>query len=258
MHYTVYLDESGTHAGAQSLVVAGYVAPTDDWITFETEWQACLAEYGIESFHMADFANKAYPFAYLEEDARENCLERLTSLIFKYAWGGYGVFVPLDIYRQAVSPSASRIFGGPYGLAAMRCFFEIADSLSSVDPAAEISCVMDRGVKGRGQILKAYALIRQQSEWRMQSLSFEDDRRFSPLQASDILAYELYREYTRQVLSKGFMRHNLERLCRRPIIGGLMSQSEMASWSKIASVASIWNPNLTPKRARQLRKMFGS
>jgi hypothetical protein len=94
----------------------------------------------------------------------------------------------------------------------MRCFFEVADSLEEVDPAAAVAYVMDGGVKGKGQLVKAYELNRRQSEWRILSLRFEDDRLFVPLQAADILAYELYREYTRQIDSKWPMRPHLKSL----------------------------------------------
>jgi uncharacterized protein DUF3800 len=257
MNYTVYLDESGTHAGSKAVVVAGYMAVADAWIEFEPEWRSCLDEYGIGSFHMTDFANRTAPFNGWSEEARTNCYERLTSIISKYAWGGYCIVIPMDRYKRAVTPGARRILGGPYGLAAMRCFFEVADSLGEVDPAAVVAYVMDGGVKGRGQLLKAYDLNKSQSEWRILSLRFEDHRRFAPLQAADILAYEIYREYTRQVIGKGTMRFELRLLSGRPLIGGVMSEEEIASWSRVAETTSIWNPHMTPKRARELRRLFG-
>lgn len=159
----------------------------------------------------------------------------------------------MNAYKQSVTPGAHRILGGAYGLAAMRCFFNVADSLSDIDPAARVAYIMDSGVKGRGQLAKAYDLNKRQSDWRILSLTFRDEKDFVPLQAADILAYETYREYTRQATGTQPMRHSLKLLSGRPLIGGVMSEEEIASWSKIAEIASIINPHLTPKRARELR-----
>jgi hypothetical protein len=52
-------------------------------------------------------------------------------------------------YRKAITSAAARMLGGPYGLASMRCFFEISDAVAEVDSSAEIDCVMEDGSRGR-------------------------------------------------------------------------------------------------------------
>lgn len=39
-----YFDESGIHAQAPVIVVAGYVAPEQDWRRFEIKWKKILKE----------------------------------------------------------------------------------------------------------------------------------------------------------------------------------------------------------------------
>src|SRR5207253_10138915 len=91
----------------------------------------------------------------------------------------------------------------PYGLAMTRCFFEVADTLKEVDPARQISYALEDGAHGKGQVLKVFELNKGKPELAMLALTFENRDRFVPLQAADILAYELYRDLTRQLTGMG-------------------------------------------------------
>ncbi|MGA2516754.1 MAG: hypothetical protein ABSG44_09400 [Thermodesulfobacteriota bacterium] len=46
-----YLDESGTHQGANVLCVGGYVGERDEWLSFVGEWQVRLNDARISCFH---------------------------------------------------------------------------------------------------------------------------------------------------------------------------------------------------------------
>jgi hypothetical protein len=259
MIYTVYLDESGTHQGAKSLIVAGYLALEEEWTAFELEWRAALSDYQVAAFHATDFANQVAPFDGWSSKKRLEFFESLTSIIARHAWAGYAVFIPIDRYTKAVSERAAKMLGGPYGLAALRLFFDVADTLRAVDPMAEIAYVLEDGARGKGQILKVYELKQQYDNLRIRSLRFGTKDHFVPLQAADVLAYELYREHTRQIDGNVWPSRwsYLRPLGRLPCIGGVISEAETASWSRIAEAAEIHNPDLSPKVARQLNRRYG-
>jgi hypothetical protein len=47
--FTAYFDASGSAAGTSVLFVSGFVASTDKWLRFETEWAALLDEFNIKA-----------------------------------------------------------------------------------------------------------------------------------------------------------------------------------------------------------------
>jgi hypothetical protein len=49
-----YLDESGTHAGANLLCVAGYVGNRKEWFAFEEKWQKEIDRAKLSCFHAKD------------------------------------------------------------------------------------------------------------------------------------------------------------------------------------------------------------
>jgi hypothetical protein len=257
MIFAAYLDESGTHKESATLIVAGYIALADEWIAFEVEWGAILAEYKLGAFHATDFASGAPPFDQLSSTEREECFDKLTVAINRHAWGGFAIAIPMDAYARMVSPAADKWLGGPYGMAMTRCFLEVADALSVVDPSREIIYVLEDGARGKGQVLKVYELNKGKPDLGILSLGFWDKRRFVPLQAADMLANELYREIARQRSKSGTVRPQLESLFAIPIIGGQMGEEDIAFWAKAGEAGAAANPHMTTKRARQLHRWFG-
>jgi hypothetical protein len=107
---------------------------------------------------------------------------------------------PLPNEEPDTRPGAiRRNSGGPYCLAAMMLFSHVGELIRGLalsgDP--QIGYVMESGAEGRGQTMKLwsdnYADERQRRDLRMLSLTFEDKRRVLPLQAADLLAYELFK-----------------------------------------------------------------
>ncbi len=58
--YKVYYDASGSQADLESkvLTVAGLLSTETKWLQFETEWEGLLADFGYETFSMADYVQE--------------------------------------------------------------------------------------------------------------------------------------------------------------------------------------------------------
>ena len=101
-----------------------------------------------------------------------------------------------------MSDRAKRICGGTYGLAATACFMEMGRAIHEIDVDAWIAYVFEAGDIGFGQVHKVFHLNVndpvQKERNRLLSLRFEPKQDFLPLQAADILAYEIYRDASRQ------------------------------------------------------------
>lgn len=193
-----YYDESGEYDAAGNLVnmtVGGCFSSLDKWREFEPQWKEALAREGLTAFHMTDFEAWRPPFdlkladGSRDDEKHKRLLVSLLEIMLRYTEGlyGFGALVPPindrgrahnllleDCIVGAISHAINEVwdrYGQPVNLvfAKQRHF-----------PESQIKKVIglyDYG-EGSGRI-------------RTQSIADVDD--VPPLQAADILAYEMAR-----------------------------------------------------------------
>ena len=201
--YHIYLDESGTHDASEAVIVAGFVANASEWEVFSEQWSDALAKWEIKFFHMTDFENRQQQFSSWDEPLRRERLNHLLGLIRAHTQGSIGYGIPKSSFDRILSKPAKLLCGDAYGLAAIGCFFNAAKAAQIPKVDGWIRYVMESRGKGNGAVLKLYKYGSEEEKWlentRIVGLSFEDKRLYPPLQAADILAYELYKHLPRQL-----------------------------------------------------------
>lgn len=200
--YTAYFDESGTHPGSEYVVVAGFVANEPAWLEFSAEWQVALDSYDLEFFHMSDFENRQGPYRFWCEDERKERLNQLLDIIHKHVFQSIGCIVLKKSFDSIMSPQARIICGDAYGLASLACFRNLGDTAKNPKIDGVMDYIMERGAMGSTALLHIWREGAKDPKWmennRIHSLDFRDKRAFLPLQAADILAYELYKHASRR------------------------------------------------------------
>jgi hypothetical protein len=127
-------------------------------------------------------------------------------------------------------------------------------------PVAEVAYVVESGTLGHGAVERVF-------DWALRndpggqntgaiSLSFQPKQRFVPLQAADVLAYELWREVPRQLaLTNSVQRkRNLDFLAEPPHLWGYFTDVEIDKWAK---VMSTWPQPTQPARRSHHRSKRG-
>lgn len=191
-----YFDESGTHASSKVIVVAGFVSDVPGWDRFSVEWAGLMKEFGLEYFHMNKFANGAPPYKTWSEELRQERINRLLETIGKYEMSSVGYAIVKSQYESVLSPLAHEVYKTPYVLAAMACFHTLATTAIGVDTWMDYT--LEDGAYGKGALLDMYdskddSGRLNMNNLRISDLAFRDKRYNPPLQAADILAYELYK-----------------------------------------------------------------
>ena len=243
MIVTAYFDESGTHRGSKAVSVAGFVADADAWVEFSAQWQIALNDYSLShhGFHMTDFANCVKPYNTWTEKQRRERLARLLNIIQSNVLGSVGTVIPLKYFNDIFTPRTKAICGGAYGLAAVANFMALGEILRHEQIDSWVNYVFESGAKGSGQILKVFnsnvRYLEMKERYRLLSLRFEDKRALLPLQAADIIAYELYKEMPRQLKKHGReVRYPLSALSTIPRSWGWLEDKELRKWSEILSI----------------------
>ncbi len=192
---TAYFYESGTQAGSPAVVVAGYLAPNDQSRRFETEWQDILADAGIQLFHMSQYESRHGPYKDWDDPKRKRVLERLIVATRNWTVIPVGAAVALVEFHNAFSTSPEL---SPYAFCMLQCFARIgewADTYKLSEPIAyvvESGAGFNRDLDMLKQTLSGTEA--RKARYRFEALTVADKKNVTPLQAADMLAYEMYKE----------------------------------------------------------------
>jgi hypothetical protein len=198
---TAYFDESGTHNDSPAVAVAGYISTVDQWQRFEAEWQAILDDAGISFFHMTDHQNRQGPYKDWDDFKYKRILERLILTIRLRTWIAVGATVSRVDYYEVFSPSPPFNL---YTFCALQCLSQVSQWANEFKRHEPIEYVLEDGAGYtqelhvlRNEISKSEA---RRKRFRFHSLSTADKRTMVPLQAADVLAYEIYRDMKNRIL----------------------------------------------------------
>lgn len=215
--YNGYFDDSGTHDDSPVVVAAGLIFRTDAVQDFSREWDEAIKSWKISTFHMTDFESRHGLFKHWTDEERRDRLNRLLGLIEIYAEQSIGFVIPKRSFDELFSKEAKSLCGDAFGFAALACFEKAAQIAADPRLDAWVDYTIERGSKGyqaleliwrEGSKIPAWSQVT-----RITSLSTHPKAKFPPLQAADIVAYELYKQGLRQfgAESRG-VRYPLRRL----------------------------------------------
>lgn len=203
--YEVYFDDSGTDDKSPVAIAACYVATKDQWDHFTRNWNEIKKLEGFEYFHMTDFMCDqragVKPYCEWDEDKRKRVYRKLSTLITIRARMGFALTVGKKDYDELI-PEEMRKYGGRshYVWAARILMGDIARWRAKWGIKRPMQYVFSETPKGkgtRGEILdlmdelKDNPLATEEYGLVKDGLGFQDMRVFPPLQAADILAWNM-------------------------------------------------------------------
>ncbi len=200
---SAYLDETGHSKDQRQRFngMAGLIAPMNAWEKLEPKWLKTLKDFGLSCFHMKDFANRKRDYKEWHELKRRNLYSRLLNHISAIHPFPVGSILSMEDYAS-LTPREKEMFGDPYHLNFMStlCYIGIVGD-AILKPNKKVATVFSDQVEFRHEALRNYELMCRidKIKRRVDSPVFRDMRELVPLQAADIIAYELYKEFERQL-----------------------------------------------------------
>ena len=195
-----YFDDSGTHKGSKSVVLAGFMASEDEWTAFEHAWQAILNREGLKSFHAADFESGYGACKDWPRVRREAVRADLRFVLAKTNLIGIGATVRADDWSASASPVVIERYHSPIYLAFEHCIQQTLhwakratdQQTKTVQRVSFFFDSFNREAARCLDIAKNYEEGWIHSDW-FEGFSFGQVERTLPLQAADMLAHETYR-----------------------------------------------------------------
>ncbi len=207
---TGYFDASGAEETVSDtvIVVAGYLAEAEQWCNFSDAWLTALKEGNVPIgstlpvFHTTDFHARRKGFADRTIWTGEKCdplYEKLIDIINSHTLYPVGIAVSLVDCRKllAQNPALVLAFQKVGSFASALVFWHCAQWAERNHYNDFITYIFDRGDKFRTEITNAHQTACKSEEmnksWRIKrdELKFENKEIYNPIQAADVLAWEL-------------------------------------------------------------------
>jgi Protein of unknown function (DUF3800) len=214
-----YFDETGHSSDVRQSFngMAGFLAQSSQWDRLEHKWKATLKLFQIPFFHMKDFAHSTGHFKGWNEAKRQRLLRKLLTHLESINPVPIGVIFSMDDFRSL--PSEKRQYlTEPYLLSCSAMLSLTLGMLKRIGANKRTIIIFSDQVEFRQSPRDYYESACCRDRLMNQLIAppdFRDMRDVVPLQAADLLAYELYKECRRRRAGVAKpARHGFERLTR--------------------------------------------
>jgi hypothetical protein len=202
-----FFDDSGRGKESDSpvFVLAGYAGPVQNFLGFADDWQVIMREEPALAYLKGKEANALdRNFKGWTEKQRDEKLEKLIGAIRKHDLIALSLTVTYrDFNRVLRKPKG--LFKNPFGLAFAYVVAWLMNSAQVKPEREEIELIFDQGVITREKTIEnaykglKWALPKEALDLLVGRPRFEDDKRHLPLQAADLLAWNVRRDYVEQL-----------------------------------------------------------
>jgi hypothetical protein len=197
--FTAYLDESGTHAGAEVSAMGGYVADARQWRKYEKRTAKLFKRYGVKVFHAIDVRPGHADFKGWTVDRKIAFLDGFQHVINETLESGVVAFIRDDDYKCYSGlnwPKKTRR-DSKYTLMFRACLAEIVDVVGHISQTNEprLHIVLEDGHNNAEDARRNYNWVQDRlSDARraLAGLTFSTKDDCLPLAAADHFAYNAW------------------------------------------------------------------
>jgi Protein of unknown function (DUF3800) len=207
----VYFDDSGTDGMTPVAVAACYLSSKSQWDQFVRNWDEVRTQEGFDEFHMAHFVAKTgaghKPFCDWSNEKKDRVYARLASIINCRVHKGFAIAVPKRPFDDyAFAEFKAECAKDHYTWAVKSVIGLIENYRKKFAITVPMQYVFDRGSLGQTQIEavwkncnlhdgsgEKYGIVPER-------VMFQDKAIFKPLQAADILAWQMQNHMRRTVM----------------------------------------------------------
>jgi hypothetical protein len=190
--FRAFLDESGTHAGSPVITVAEYVARPTVWRRFVPKWQRTLRP--IKVFHSTDCNGFRREWEGWTRPDRDAHVAKLLPLLRNIEGVGLVIGMVLRDVEEAFStrPYLRPYLGNPYEACLQWWLTILLQEMQKRGTREPVAVVHEENQYG-GEAHRAFNWVKENNDpyGQLISFSFGAKYKFVPLQAADILAYDV-------------------------------------------------------------------
>jgi len=194
-----YFDDSGSHDYGGPFVLGGYMLDAEKWCDFSDEWDKQLARSpAIEYLKMTEASERKGQFAGWNPLIRNCKLKELFEVIKTHDLDGFYCWLSWDDWNATIAPQLIPPLRNPYG----RLFYKMMDLLHyhsrRIGNTLPIDLDFDEQGSAGQLAIALYPLLKSAVPAETAALmgrtpTLLDDKKVLPLQAADMLAWNMRR-----------------------------------------------------------------
>ena len=200
-----YFDDSGTSAHDSVVAVAGYIGSELQWQRFCREWGSLLSEFDVRVMHRTDLENYRREFAGWTPEKRNEFVNKAQRIIKRRTYVAIGKAILRADFEDLFPDNLKRFYGGAYGFCAILCLSRAKRWFDQTKVGDLIDWVFEAGTEGSGQISHLFNALwrdgQMRNDFRLGNWSFAG-KDVVPLQAADVIAYEVFKHATNQFVAQ--------------------------------------------------------
>jgi hypothetical protein len=207
--WQAFIDESGDREHSPVLVLAGWIAPFENWKKFTVDWGDMLTmRPSIEYFKMDEADGADGQFRDWNPERINERIARAYRIIEDHVGFQASAIIDIAAFDRVFPPfvdekSRKRKFYNPYYVAFQGIISSIARHRYDQGLNEKIDFIFDKREMEKKNIRDAWDLLKERFNEDTKSMMgsdprFEDDKEFLPLQAADLLAWWIRRMATEE------------------------------------------------------------
>jgi hypothetical protein len=208
------IDDSGNSTNSPVFVLGGFIAAADSWAAFSAEWKAALdAPPALEYFKMKEAArlkDQFHPRKGWTDDLRDQRIKRFAEIIQKYALLRVSVAIKNSDFKKYIRsiPAVNRGLARdtPYITMLGLLMIRVACARESHELVEPVDFIFDEQQGVEEELARFWPDVKRRSEKHINKFIrdsfqhmplFRDEKSFLPLQAADLYAWQVRRNWNR-------------------------------------------------------------
>jgi hypothetical protein len=221
---TAYFDDSGTHTSSDLVLWCGLFGNEHQWKLFDELWAKILADPcpgkpPLKRFHMTECQNSLGEFAGWKRVETDYLVHELGGVIIKAGLYSDGLAVARKDYDEIMTEPIKRAFGDPEGYCLRMCYVRSLRWARKYSTDDQIRYVFDRRPQRENENKRIFDVFRRYGENEqlppnLDGVEFLSSYEHLPLQAADLLAWEVYQHGLAVLKNKNLRRPARKQLSR--------------------------------------------
>jgi Protein of unknown function (DUF3800) len=196
-----YFDDSGTHTTSDVVVMAGLFGYPNQWDLFSELWakrlaDPCPGKLALPRFHMTACQAGDEEFLGWKRLECNFLVDELIEIIRKTGVYGFGCGLARKHYDAIITGDHRRASGNAETMCIINCFVKLVRFTKDVMGSREIAFIFDDRPQQKHNVDRIYDVYQgvKENGVDITSVSFGSSKKILPLQAADLLAWEVYQD----------------------------------------------------------------
>jgi hypothetical protein len=196
-----YFDDSGSHTSSDIVVMAGLFGYPNQWDYLSELWvktlaAPCPSKLPLARFHMSSCQAGDEEFLGWKRLECDFLVDELIEIIRKSGVYGFGGALPRKHYDELVTGDLRRATGDPETACIINCFVKLVRFAQQITPDKEIAFIFDDRPQQERNVARIQGVYKGVNEAGVEitSVTFGSSKKILPLQAADLLAWEIYQD----------------------------------------------------------------